>query len=71
MAGLNLTQLLRELHKAEQEIRQRGDMPPEMEIHLPCRAAVDLSRIRYDIVKVNVKLGNEVLLHFFREDLVN
>lgn len=69
MVALTLTQLIKDLQKVEIEARQRGGMPKTMPVNLPCRAAIDLSLIRYDVVKVTVRLGDSVLLHFFREDL--
>lgn len=68
MPALNLTGVIAELQAIEADIRRRAKMPPDMPICLPCRAAMDLSSIRFDLVKVNARLGDCVLFHFFRED---
>lgn len=67
--ALNLSQLQRELQRIEDDIRGKSGLPKHMDIMLPCRAAMDLSSIRFDVVKVTVRLGDAVLLHFFRDDI--
>lgn len=69
MAAMNLSQLRREIVRIEDDIRRKGGIPKHMDVNLPCRAAMDLSSIRYDVVKVTARLGDAVLLHFFRDDL--
>lgn len=68
MTALNLSQVIRELQGIDADIRARADMPAHMDILIPCRAAMDLSSMRFDLVKVNARLGDCVLFHFFRED---
>lgn len=68
MVALNLSQLRRELQRIEKNIKKKADMPEHMDVNLPCRAAMDLSRLHYDVVKVTVRLGDSVLLHFFRDE---
>lgn len=68
MTVLTLSQLRREIVKIEKDIKKKAGIPDHMDVNLPCRASLDLSPIRYDVVKVTVRLGDSVLLHFFRED---
>lgn len=71
MTVLTLSQLRREIVKIERDIKRKAKMPDHMDVNIPCRASVDLSPVCYDVVKVTVRLGDSVLIHFFRDGLTS